>query len=397
MKYVVILIVLILAGGCRAHEKKPVPADVYYTCSMHPQVVAVKPGTCPICHMDLIPVTKGSQSLPNEIELSDAQVQLGNIHVDTLGHSTQNNGLVLNGTINFDENMVHAVSARVMGRIERLYHKTLGEYVEKGSKLFELYSEELNNAKQEYLLLLEKRKGLESTVVDFEQLRRSARSKLFLWGMSEPQIKTLEQTKKSTSTTTFYSTAGGYITSLDVTEGDYVQQGGLIVHLANTGHVWAEVQVYTSQLALFDREAHIKVQVPDLGWEVEGKMDLVIPEIDPRTRINLVRVSVENPGNRLKPGMPVYIVMSKNSTSTLTLPSDAVIRNPTAQVWVLIGKNKFRLQQVITGSENGNQIEIVQGLKPGDVVVTSGTYLLNSEFLLRNAGHSMEGMDMRGL
>ena len=397
MKYLLVVLVILFFIGCKSKNKEVAATnpDVYYTCSMHPQVVAQKPGKCPICQMDLIAVTKGTKSLPNQIELSEEQIQLGNIQVDTIGKSIFGNQMVVPGTINFNENNINTVSARVGGRIDRLYYKNIGDFVPKGAKLYEIYSEELNSAKQEYLLLLQKRKELGNAVVDYEQLLRSARTKLLLWGMTEGQVNALEQTGKSSITTSFYSTASGYITALDVTEGDYTMQEGLVVHLASMGNVWAEAQVYTTQLSQMARNAFVKVQIPELGKEVAGQVEFVNPEINTQTRFNLVRVNVPNPGNQLKPGMPVYIVMANNQKATLSLPIDAVIRtNNMAHVWIMIGKNKFKHQQVQTGSESGNNIEIIQGLKQGDAVVVTGAYLLNSEFVLRNGGNSMEGMKM---
>lgn len=391
-----ITVLVMVAAGCQGKKKTPKNPDIYYTCSMHPQVVADEPGKCPICGMDLIPASKKKAGAMEEIELSDEQIQLANISYDTLSTGVLNNETVLTGTINFNEKNIEVIASRIMGRVERLYFKNIGDYVPKGAKIYELYSEELNSAKQEYILLLQKRKSLGNAVVDFDQLIESAKNKLLLWGMSNGQIKEMERTGKAPYTTAFYSTASGFITSLDVTEGAYVMAGETIFRLANTSTVWAEAQVYTSQLSQLNRSADITVSVPELGdKEIRGSIDFVNPEINPQTRLNLVRISIPNPGNQLKPGMSAYIILKGQQTNTIALPIDAVIRNENmAMVWLKSGPNKFKYQMVTTGVESGGRIEITNGLKRGDTVVVSGAYLLNSEFNLRNGGSAMAGMQM---
>src|SRR6476619_6970144 len=119
----------------------------------------------------------------DEIQLSDQQIQLGNIYTDTIRNGTIGDRLVLTATLNFNPMKSSSVSSRVMGRIERLYFKNLGDHITKGAALYDLYSEELNNAKQEYLLALDKKKVFANeTAIDFDQLLRSAKNKLLLWG-----------------------------------------------------------------------------------------------------------------------------------------------------------------------------------------------------------------------
>src|SRR5215204_3814135 len=159
---------------------------IYYTCSMDPQVIENKPGKCPICHMELTPVKKSSGDAKDEILLSEQQIQLGNIQTDTIQSGSIGDQVVLTAILNFDQEKAASVSSRVMGRIEKLYYKNLGDYVKRGAALYDLYSEELNNAKQEYLLALEQKKIFAvETAIDFGQLLRSAKNKLLLWGLSE--------------------------------------------------------------------------------------------------------------------------------------------------------------------------------------------------------------------
>ena len=374
----------------------PQNPDMYYTCSMDPQVKESKPGKCPVCKMDMTPVKKSSNTITDEIELSPQQVQLGNIRMDTIRNGMIGDQMILTATLNVDQLKTNSVSARVMGRIDKLYFKNMGDYVSNGAKLYDLYSEELNNAKQEYLLALEKEKTLGNSQIDFSQLVQSAKNKLLLWGMSEGQIQELMKNKKASPLTAFYSNANGFITSLEVREGDYVSEGGTVVKLADLSTLWAEAQVYSSQLSSIDKGGQAIVQFPDMpGKDVKGKIEFANPEINPDTRINLIRVTIPNPGNQLKPGMQAYVVIKSRERNSLSLPIDAVIRDARgASVWVHTSGNKFKYKMVKVGIESNDRIEIKSGLQTGDVVVISGAYLLNSEYIFTIGSNPMAGMKM---
>lgn len=217
-----------------------------------------------------------------------------------------------------------------------------------------------------------------------------------MWGLSEAQINELAKTKKTSALTTFYSTASGYITALDIREGDYVMEGGTIVKLADLSTLWAEAQVYTSQLAEIDLNGTATVQLPDMeGKEIKGRIEFVNPEINPDTRINLIRVSIPNTGNQLKPGMPAYVLLKSPQRQSLTLPVDAVLRDGKgATVWIQTSQNTFKNIMVQTGLESDNRIEIKSGLAVGDVIVIRGAYLLQSEFIFKKGANPMDGMKM---
>ena len=347
--------------------------------------------------MDLKTVTdKVSDSSANAIKLSDQQVQLGNILTDTINSGMLGDKIVLTATLNIDQMKTTSISARVMGRIEKLYFKNMGDYIKKGDRLFDLYSEELNNAKQELILALDQKNTLDNSVIDFNQLIQSAKYKLLLWGMSEAQIEELVKTKKTTTTTTFFSTATGYITMLELKEGDYTMEGSTVMRLADLSTVWAEAQVYSSQLSQIDRSGIAEVQIPDMpGKKINGKIEFVNPEINPDTRINLIRVSIPNPDNQLKPGMSAYVFLKSRQHSMLSLPIDAVLRDGKgATVWIQTGRNTYESRMVVAGMETGDRIEIKSGLKSGDIIVTSGAYLINSEYIFKNGANPMAGMKM---
>ena len=214
--------------------------------------------------------------------------------------------------------------------------------------------------------------------------------------VNELQIQELLKNKSASSFTSFYSNAEGYITAMEIKEGDYVAEGGTIVRLADLSTLWAEAQVYSSQLSVIDNDGQAIVQFPDMqGKEVSGKIEFVNPEINPDTRINLIRVSFPNPGNYLKPGMPAYVVIKNSKNKSLSLPADAVIRDSRgASVWVQTSGHKFKYKMVEIGLETNDRVEIKSGLKDGDIVVISGAYLLNSEYIFKIGSNPMEGMKM---
>jgi Cu(I)/Ag(I) efflux system membrane fusion protein len=284
----------------------------------------------------------------------------------------------------------------VEGRIEKLYVKKTGDYVRKGDKLYDLYSEQLNNAKQEYITALQQQNTIGNALINYGALVESAKTKLLLWGMTMAQINQLAELKQASTRTTYYSLEEGYVTVLNIQEGGYAMEGSPLMQLADLSTLWAEAQVYTTQLSSLNKNSQVTVQIPDLNNQsIPGTIDFINPEINPDTRINLVRVTVRNTNNRLHPGMPVYIIASNRQHHSITLPADAVLTDSKGStVWVQTRPGVYAVRMVQTGIASDNKIEIRSGLQSGDVVVISGAYLLNSEYIFENGANPMEGMDM---
>ncbi len=349
----VITIAAILFISCK--EKKQavtvINKDVYYTCSMHPQVMEDHPGNCPICGMKLIAVPKSSTNASTQVRLSTEQIKLGNIQIDTIRNGSIGDKITFTGTLNFNQDKLSSVSARVEGRIERLYFKNIGDYIHKGDKLYDLYSEQLNNAKQEYINALQQESSIGNSIINYHALVESAKNKLLLWGMTNEQINHLE------------------------------------------------AQVYTTQMSSLNKSENVSVQIPDLNnLTIKGKIDFVNPEINPDTRISIVRVTIPNINNQLHPGMPVYIIASNSAHNSITLPVDAVLTDSKGStVWVQTKPGIYEVRMIQTGINDGNAVEITSGLHTGDVVVTVGAYLINSEYIFEHGANPMAGMDMSNM
>ncbi len=392
LRFLFISALLVFVGCNTANKKQETNSRIYYTCSMHPQVIKDQPGKCPICQMELIPVGTQQNTASDEIHLNAQQIQLGNIKTDTLHKENIGEANTLVAIVNTNTDKTSSISSRVMGRIEKLYFKTKGDYINKGDKLYDIYSEELNIAKQEYQLALQKTKLPRNDFVDAKQVIEAAKNKLLLYGITEEQLKDIS----SSSITTIFSSYNGYITDLAVKEGDYVMQGAVIFKIADLSSLWVEVQVYPTQLKNIYMEADATVTFPDFpDKSFTGKIDFINPELNSGTQLDLIRVEIPNKDLLIKPGMSAIVSLKHHLHKALALPVDAVIRDSKgAIVWVQTSANTYKSRMVKTGIESDDKIEIISGLTEGDVVVISGSYLINSEFLVKKGKNSMEGMKM---
>lgn len=395
MKNIVLLSLFsLLFGACSPKEEK-VEADVYYTCSMDPQVIESKPGNCPICKMPLTKVKKDHSMHEGGLHLSDQQIQLGNIKTDVLTEHALGDEILLTGRLTIDQNKQWSISSRVMGRIEKLYIKNTGEPIKEGDVIYEIYSEDLNLAAREYKLAIEKKQALK-TSVDVDKIIQSAKNKLNLYGLSDKQIEKLSETDLSSDLFKITSNVSGIVSSVDIKEGDYVMEGGSIYHVADYSNLWAEAQVFIDDLAKVKEGMLATLRFPGLTEKkIESKITFVNPELCSGTQINLVRVEVPNSDNLLKVGMQVDFSILLNTKSVLALPTDAVLlEGKGASVWVKKGHNKFENVMIHTGLETNEYTQILHGLSKGDTVVVSGAYLLNSEYMFKKGSNPMEGHDM---
>ena len=370
----------------------------YYTCSMHTQVHEDKPGNCPICGMKLIRVEQkaGNAVTGSKIMLTARQIALAGITTDTVREENIGAQKTITGTVTTNENLTEQLSARVAGRVQQLFVRTVGERVNAGQPVYAIYSEDLLEAEKEYLLALQQQKLLHNPDVDYKQLLAAAQNKLQLWGLSAGQIKGLAASGRASATVTVIAKTGGTVSEIAVHEGDYVTEGMPILKTQNLNALWVEAQLYADENVVYHNGDEVTVSFPDVGGQaINTKIEFVNPELADASKVELVQASIPNPHGLIKPGMLAYVSVSGSRQRALAVPVTAVLSSGKGNmVWVKHTDGSFVPQMVTTGTGNTSYVAVLNGLKAGDVVVTGGVYLLNSEAIFKNGDNAMAGMKM---
>jgi len=381
--------VSLVLGSCR--NKNETHADhegsEYYTCPMHPTVESKEPGACPVCNMSLIKVEKKEKSHEghkgNFITLDSRQQLLAGIKTDTVKFKTIIPTSTILGTIAIDEEQVTTLSCRVKGRIEKLYTKTSGEYLRKGDPVYGIYSEELFADEKEFLALSVKKKQGSSSNKLVDDMLKASKNKLLLWGLTENQISELEKSKTASPQITFYAPSEGYVIEVFIKEGMYVDEGTSLIKLAKLNQVWVEALVYSNEKISENNLFHVYSEKSP-GEIYKGHLVFNNPKMEDGRKIQLLRIRVDNTKNKLIPGMMVYVNPKKVSQPVLSVPKSAVLLEKMKTVWIKTDETTFEQRMVETSAENKYFVEILSGIEEGEIIVTSGAYLISSEFILKS-------------
>ncbi|HEU4788276.1 MAG TPA: efflux RND transporter periplasmic adaptor subunit [Flavobacterium sp.] len=394
-----LLFAIIIACNSKNKEDhsghKMTDETIFYTCSMDPQIKEDKPGKCPICHMELAP-TKKSDTDPNEISLSKQQIRLGNITTQTITKSQSSLEQNYTGVLTINQEKVNIVSARAMGRIDKLYLKTIGEYVKKNEPVYSLYSEDIAVAKQDYLTAYKQLAMPGDFGKNALSMLKSAKQKLLFFGLTNAQIESIKTKVEVSPNAIFYSTTSGYVSEIIATEGGYAMEGSAVVKLADLNSLWVETQVNVNYAKSVHLGQNAKIVFPDFPDKtINAKVSFINHEINPETRLLLIRLEIPNQDLQLKPGMQAVVKLSQPNVKGLFVPIDAVIREENASyIWVEKRPGVFEDVMVETGAEVEGMIEIKSEIDSSKKVVITGAYAINSEYKFRRGSDPMAGMKM---
>lgn len=385
-----------------------------WTCSMHPQIKQDAPGDCPICGMDLIPMSSmqsdGSDVNPNEIAMSESAAKLAEIQTIYVTKGQPSKTVFLQGKVHADERNIAELTARFGGRIEKLFVNFTGQNVKKGEKLATIYSPGLVTAQRELLEAIAYKESRPN-------LYAAAKAKLRLWDLTEDQISAIEDKGEPQVYFDVLSPISGTVMMRHVALGDYVKEGSALFQVIDLSKVWVMFDAYESDLPwvkLGDKVDFTLQALP--GKNYSGKVSYIDPFLNGSTRVAKVRVEIRNPHLELKPEMfvngHVQSEIAKSSTDLL-IPKSAVLwTGKRAIVYVKVPERDnptFLYRQVVLGPEAGNFYVVTEGLQEGEEIAVNGVFKIDAASQLQGlpsmmnpdggvvaTGHNHGGMDMGG-
>jgi RND family efflux transporter MFP subunit len=424
-------------------------ASELWTCPMHPHIFEDVPGTCPICGMDLVPVAAGKQGVAerpaaaagerevifyrnpmnptvtspvpakdemgmdyvpvyaDEMESSSGPsttvtidptvVQQMNVQTALVERRDLTEEIRTVGYLEYDQERMVSVTTKYSGWVEKVYVNYVGEPVEKGQPMFEIYSPELVQTEQELLSALDYAAKFDSTSTEAGKRARAlieaARERLAYWDVSAAQVESLERTGEVFRTLQVLAPASGLVMKrLDGLEGMAIRPGMDVYHIAGLGSLWLSVQVFENQVAAIEVGTPAEVEFSYFpGQTFRGKVRYIEPEFSEATRTLQVKIDVPNPGGRLKAGMFGTVRFHPTAArQALVVPTQSVLRTGQRNLVLLdLGGGRFAPREVQLGHEVEGSVEILAGLDEGDRVVTSSQFLIDSESSLQVAVQKM--------
>ncbi len=379
------------------------PSQQLYQCPMHPSYVSDRPGQCPICKMDLVPMAQpAAAASPGSVgavvsgramvALSPERRQLLGVRSEPVVRRQLERTIRTVGRVAVDERLLHHVHTKYEAYVEKLYVNFIGQYVRKGDRLAGLYAPELVATQQEYLLAHRARQRLaDSSLPAVAQggadLLEAARQRLLFWDMRAEDIAELERTGEVSRTVDLHADLPGYVVQKAAIHGMRVTPADTLFDIADLSRVWILADVYESDLPLVSLGMASEATLPNdprRSWR--GPVAYVDPLIDPKTRTLKVRIDVANADGALKPDMFANVLLRRDLGVSLFVPESAVLATGDRQlVFVDLGDGRLEPREIATGERAQGGYAVVSGLAEGERVVTSANFLIDSESSLKAA------------
>jgi len=376
--------------------KEDAEGNIIWTCSMHPQIQLPKPGNCPICFMELIPLEKrdtSEQTSLREIELSESARKLAGIVTEPVQRLDVNVEIRMVGKVDYDETRVRAITAWTGGRVDKMYVDYTGSLVKKGQPMVWIYSPEILTAQAELIEANRALRDLKDSKLEIvkstaKRTEEAAREKLRLLGLKKSQIDKAVREGKASDHITLYAPQGGVVLTKNVNEGQYVKTGTPIYSIADLSSLWVMLDAYESDLPWIELGQQVEFQTEAYPGKVfKGKVVYIDPIVTEKTRTVRVRLEVSNKDGSLKPGMLVRASQKKGGNNNqqseppLVIPASApLLTGKRAIVYVVDPDNpgKYEGREIILGSKANNYYIVRSGLEEGDMVVTKGNFKIDS-------------------
>lgn len=384
-------------SGVAAAEPAAQRRVLYWYDPMHPSYRSDKPGIAPDCGMDLVPKyadeMEAMQDMPpGSVMLSAEKQQLIGVRTTEAWRSQLARTLRATGRVEMDETRISRVHTKVEGWVEKVYGDFVGKLVRKGQPLFTLYSPQLVSTQEEYLIARRGQKELSGSPYanvskGADALLRAARQRLALWDISEEQIRRLEETGEVQRTLTILSPVSGFVQKLDIFPQSFVTPGKVLYEIADLSRIWVHVDIYEFELPYVRTGQQATMRLSYFpGKTFRGKVTYLYPTVDLQTRTAQVRIEFRNPNFDFKPGMFADVDLEIDYGVHTLVPSEAVLDSGMRQiVFIARGGGIFEPREVEVGPVFDGQAAILRGVEPGEIVVSSGNFLLDSESKLSAA------------
>ena len=396
------LILLLILSGCGKGKETAIPAEEKQQETKKAEEVQKGDATEEMKGLTMEAIQeegKMTEVAPGTVQISPERQQLIGVKIGTVEMKSLEKVIRTVGRFDYDEQRIGTVSPKIGGWIEDLYVDFTGKFVNQGEPLLTIYSPELVSTQEEYLLALRAKKDLAKSpfgevALSGDSLAESARRRLKLWDISDDQIKALEETGQPKKTLTLYSPFSGFVLEKVAYKGMSVMPGMALFKLADLSVIWLYADIYEYELPFIRLGQQASVHVTYIPGEVfTGKIIYIYPSLNPETRTAKVRLELPNSHGKFKPEMYANVEIKVHLGQRLTVPEGAIIDTGVRQMAIIDkGDGYFEPREVNVGGKVDDDYEVIKGLKPGDRVVTSANFLIDSESKLKEALGGMAGM-----